>query len=233
MKGLDLVESNETMSSTQLAEILGYEKKEVNKKVRAMFGEEKARESFSPAYDQQRRVVDYHLPELESKMFVAKHDINYLEQVIQFWIGRNSPNIKALQIKKQEAIELIKGDLIVADLFNVPKNLAIIETVKTTKIATGVDYSNMAKLSLNMDTVTDKEIYLEPTEIGKKYGLSGRLMNIELMNLGLQLRNNAFEWEVTELGAKIATEHQWVKGNKSGYNYKWNVKEIDKLMKSS
>lgn len=74
MSNLIRVDSK-TMSSTQLADILGYEKKEVNKKIRAMFGGKKAREIFSPAYDLQGRVVDYFLPEKESKMFVAT--VNY------------------------------------------------------------------------------------------------------------------------------------------------------------
>jgi len=95
--------NNKTMSSSQLAEILGYEKKEVNKKVRAMFGDDKAREVFSPACDAQNRVVDYNLPEKESKMFVAKHDIDYLEQVIQFWISCN--NAKVLPISYIDALK--------------------------------------------------------------------------------------------------------------------------------
>jgi len=43
--------NNKTMTSTEIAEILGYEKKEVNKKVRAMFGDAESRELFSPVYE--------------------------------------------------------------------------------------------------------------------------------------------------------------------------------------
>ena len=90
---IPMVTQSETMSSTQLAEMLGYEKKEINKKVRAMFGDEVAREKFYPALDSQNRVNYYNLPELESKMFVAKHDIQYLEMITQYWIDKSKPQI--------------------------------------------------------------------------------------------------------------------------------------------
>ena len=89
MNGLALA-NKETMTSIQLSEMFGYEAKEINKKIRAMFGEDKAREEFSPALDGQARVMFYNLPELESKMFVAKHDITYLEKITQYWIDQTS-----------------------------------------------------------------------------------------------------------------------------------------------
>jgi len=85
-----------TMTSTQLANILGYEKKEVNRKIRDMFSEKIASGIIPPAYDSQNRVSDYSLPEKESKMFVAKHDIDYLEEVIEFWIDRTTPTDREL-----------------------------------------------------------------------------------------------------------------------------------------
>lgn len=91
MKNLINTNNTETMTSAQLAELLGYEKKEVNKKIRNMFGDEKAREKFSPDLDGRGRVEYYNLPELESKMFVAKHDINYLEKITEYWINKQQP----------------------------------------------------------------------------------------------------------------------------------------------
>jgi len=71
MNELDSIDTPSTMTSESLADILSFDKKEVHKKIRTMFGEDKARELFSPDMDRQGRVVEYHLPELESKMFVA------------------------------------------------------------------------------------------------------------------------------------------------------------------
>lgn len=85
---LQVSEGKVTMSSIELADLLGYEKKEVNKKIRAMFGEIKVRETFSPTLRANGQVDFYSLPELESKMFVAKYDIEYLETITQFWIDK-------------------------------------------------------------------------------------------------------------------------------------------------
>jgi len=99
--------NNKTMSSTQLGELLGKEPKEVNKQIRKMFGEEKARESFSPDLDNQGRVINYHLPELESNMYAAKYNIAQLEKVCQFWIdGRKEmTELEQLLVVVQRGVE--------------------------------------------------------------------------------------------------------------------------------
>ena len=85
MKDL-IFSNNETMTSTQLAEMLGYEKKEINRKVKSMFSDKIEGGIISPTLRANNQVFDYNLPELESKMFVAKHDINYLEVITTYWI---------------------------------------------------------------------------------------------------------------------------------------------------
>ena len=82
------------MSSTQLAELLGKEKKEVNRLIREMFTDKIEGGEIPPTLRPNGQVLEYHLPEKESKMFVARHDINYLEQVIQFWIDKDSEQVK-------------------------------------------------------------------------------------------------------------------------------------------
>ena len=46
-----------------------------------------------------------------------------------------------------------------------------------------------------MDKVPDKDIMLEPTELGKHYGLSGKAMNKKLAELELQVKANG-EWRM-------------------------------------
>jgi len=96
-----------TMSSIQLAEMLGYEKKEVNKKIRAMFPEKIDGEIISLTLRANNQIDSYHLPELESKMFVAKHDIEYLEVITKYWINKDktalpSPTQLALMVIESE-----------------------------------------------------------------------------------------------------------------------------------
>lgn len=80
----------ETMSSTELSDLLNYEKKEVNKKIRAMFEAEIAGGEISLALDSQGRVSEYHLNELYSTMFVGRWNNPFLRKLAQFWIDRKN-----------------------------------------------------------------------------------------------------------------------------------------------
>lgn len=68
---ISTVETSETMTSTQLSELLGYEKKEINRKIKSLFKEKIDGGLITPSLDSRGYVIDYNLPELESKMFVA------------------------------------------------------------------------------------------------------------------------------------------------------------------
>jgi prophage antirepressor-like protein len=76
----------------------------------------------------------------------------------------------------------------------------------------------------------EKDMYLEPTELGKEYGLSGIGMNRKLCELGLQIKVNG-AWEATEKGKKFCTSHEWTKKEKHGYNYTWSRGKIKGLIK--
>jgi len=86
------------MISSQLAGILGKEKKEVNRNIRDMFQDKIDGGIISPLVDSRGYVEEYYLPEKESKMFVAKYDIDYLETVIEYWIDRNAKPLMPTQI---------------------------------------------------------------------------------------------------------------------------------------
>lgn len=97
----------ETMSSTQLAEMLHFESKSsLNRAIRNMFSSKIDDAVIASSMDSRGYVSEYYLPELESKMFVAKHDINYLEEVTQFWIDfKNKPIKPQLPTNYLEALE--------------------------------------------------------------------------------------------------------------------------------
>ena len=93
-----------TMSSTQLAEIIKFESKSsLNKKVRVMFQSKIDDSTIKSSLDSRGYVTDYHLPELESKMFVAKHDIEYLEIITTYWIKQSKP---ALLTQEQQVLAI-------------------------------------------------------------------------------------------------------------------------------
>ena len=82
--------SIETMSSTQLADLLGKEKSYINREIKKMFWQKIDDAKIASSKDSRGYITDYHLPELESKMFVAKKDISYLEKITRFWINRGN-----------------------------------------------------------------------------------------------------------------------------------------------
>lgn len=96
-----------TMTSTQLAEMLHKEKKEINREIRKMFQDKIDGGIITPSLDSRGYVVEYHLPELESKMFVAKKDINYLEKITRFWIDQNSKVLSPAEQLLENAKRLV------------------------------------------------------------------------------------------------------------------------------
>ena len=82
-----------TMSSTELGELLGYEKKEVNRKVLSMFQSEIDGVIITPSLDARGYVTEYHLPEIEAQMFAAKWNIQHLRKVVEFFIDNQAPTI--------------------------------------------------------------------------------------------------------------------------------------------
>ena len=79
------------MTSSQLAGILGKEKKHVNEGLRLMFPEEIEGNKFRPTLRANGQVDEYYVPEAESVMYVATKDINYLRQITKYWINRHQP----------------------------------------------------------------------------------------------------------------------------------------------
>lgn len=87
---------SETMSSSQLTELLNgqgnnYRKSRINEKIREMFSEEIASTEIVPAYDDQGRVSEYYLNELQSTMFVGRWHTPFLRQLSEYWIARKQP----------------------------------------------------------------------------------------------------------------------------------------------
>ena len=111
---------NQTMSSSQLLEMLHFESiSSLNKAIRTMFAQEIDDSNLESSLDERGYVKEYFLPEVESKMFVAKHNINYLRKITEYWVSKN--NISINQLKEQIKQELIDDGLIKKPRKNKPK----------------------------------------------------------------------------------------------------------------
>ncbi len=63
---------------------------------------------------------------------------------------------------------------------------------------------------------------LNATQLGKLIGLSAKTTNLRLANLGLQVRNERDEWELTEIGEAWAEAMPYSRNGHSGYQILWN-----------
>lgn len=132
-------------------------------------------------------------------------------------------------IARSKAREVIEDGMAIAALFGVPEHYAQIETVKEARRLTGVDYSQLLLQAPAQDDVQDDEVMLEPSQLAPMLGLNnGTDVNRLLSAIGLQKRVKN-QWEPTSEGEAHCHRHAWVKGSKSGYNYKWNLKAIKDL----
>ena len=199
----------ETMTSIQLSEMLGYEKKEINKKIRSMFGEEESREKFSPALDRQGRVDFYNLPELESKMFVAKHNIEYLEKITKFWInkGEEAKPMTQLEIMAQSALALVEHEKKLTALeAKAEEQQKAIEDLRDS-------YSILPQKPANAESVS----YIR-MRVNRDYGLPARIINEVLYS---------FPYSPKPAG-QVRNTHE--NANNGTYTV-WNTSEVTKLFK--
>ncbi|MGV0961488.1 MAG: Bro-N domain-containing protein [Limnohabitans sp.] len=70
---------------------------------------------------------------------------------------------------------------------------------------------------------------LNATQLGKLVGLSAKTTNLRLANLGLQVRNERDEWELTELGEAWAEAMPYSRNGHSGYQILWNPSVAQEL----
>lgn len=138
--------------------------------------------------------------------------------------------VVAAPIERSKAREVIEDGMAIAALFGVPTHYAQIETVKEARRLTGVDYSSLLLQSPAQDDVSDDDVMLEPSQLAPMLGLaSGTEANRLLSAIGFQKRVKG-QWQPTAKGEPHCQRHSWVKGDKSGYNFKWNLKAVKELI---
>ena len=137
---------------------------------------------------------------------------------------------------EQEAAGILETRLKVAQLLQVPTHLAQSESVKTVRQLTGVDYQPLLQHSSAQDNIDDLSVMLEPTDIAERLGITYRRGSPDGSAVNKLLDKHGYQdkiddnWEPTEKGAPYAARHQWTKGSKSGYNYKWRLDLVKELL---
>lgn len=117
----------------------------------------------------------------------------------------------------------------IADMMQSPRSVALVEACKQIKNDYGVDLTPALTSSAALDDIPQEEMMLEPTALGQLLGMTGASMNKLLATHGLQVKING-AWTPTDKAHGLWSEHLWVRGNKSGYNKKWNVDYVRTLI---
>ena len=174
-----------------------------------MFSHKISLGAISPALDRQGRVDFYNLPELESKMFVAKHNIEYLEKITKFWInkGEETKPMTQLEIMAQSALALVDHE----------KKLTALEAKSEEQQKAIEDlrdsYSILPQKPANAESVS----YIR-MRVNRDYGLPPRIINEVLYS---------FPYSPKPAG-QVRNTHE--NANNGTYTV-WNTSEVTKLFK--
>lgn len=121
----------------------------------------------------------------------------------------------------------------IARQMNVSEHVAQQEAIKQIAARYGVDLRAYLLAAPAQQSIKDDEKMLEPNDLAKALGLaSGMLLNQHLHAVGWQIPKIGGGWEATPTGKAYCTTHAWVAGNKSGYNYKFNVEAVRDVLKA-
>jgi prophage antirepressor-like protein len=131
---------------------------------------------------------------------------------------------------QSEAAELLKIELDLYHLFDVPLHIAQVEAVKRVRLQTGVDFMHLLEHASAQSGIVEEETMLEPKDMAAAVGIQNAAeFNKWLGRLGYQVKSPA-GWEPTDTGKPYSVKHQWRTEYKSGYNLKWSKKFIHSLL---
>ena len=130
------------------------------------------------------------------------------------------PAIAALPAPTQDRVTslLLIGEA-VAKVPGVKAGIAMAATLTCIHENTGLAIETLRRA---LPAANEPICSLNATQLGKLAGLSAKTTNLRLANLGLQVRNERDEWELTEIGEAWAEAMPYSRNGHSGYQILWN-----------
>jgi phage regulator Rha-like protein len=238
---LDLI----TMTSREIADLTGKRHDNVKRTIETLaergiiqlpqIEEVKDNQSLSPNNKTTVYVFSGEKGKRDSIVIVAQLSPEFTARLVDRWqeleaqVAIQSPIVKPYRI----AADQLKCELEIRLLFECPKHLAQIESVKQVHKDTGVDYSPALLYAPAQQNILPEQEMFEPTEISERLGISSAIkVNKLLKDKGLQIKVGN-DWEATDLVPKgMVIKHAWKKDGKSGYNLKWNFEFVKKIIQS-
>ena len=226
MKDLTVAITN--MSSREIAELTEKPHDNVLKTIRSLIdgGVVKATTPQEYIHPQNKQTyLEYLSDKRDSFVIVARLSPEFTARLVDRWQELEAQVVTPVapmlpRTPTDLAVNHITAVMQLAALFEVPTHLAQVEAVKGARLTYQIDLTEILRLAPAQSMIRLEDEAVEPTELGKRLGLSAIKMNQWLEERGFQAKINS-EWVPTDKGKPFAVRHQWVSGNKSGYNYKW------------
>ena len=226
-----------TMTSREIGELTGKSHSHVMRDIRKL----KDELSMNPELDScfksttyvgadGRNYDQYELDKDTCLTLLLGYDAVARMKVVKRWQELENKALESNQapIQTDPVLTTLTRQLTAASLFKVPEHLAQIEATKEVLKLHGVDFSPYLKLAPAQQNILREEEALEPTDLGKTIGYTGKDFNLLLETNGMQVKT-AEGWMPTKEGKPYASPHSWSKGAKSGYNFKWRRAVLKKL----
>lgn len=208
---------------------------ETHKAVARLDDDEKDRNSIpTPGGSQSMTVVSesglYNLV-LGSRKAVAKRFKRWVTHEVLPAIRKTGsyavPAMAALPAPTQDRVTslLLIGEA-VAKVPGVKAGIAMAATLTCIHENTGLTIETLRRA---LPAANEPICSLNATQLGKLVGLSAKTTNLRLANLGLQVRNERDEWELTEPGEAWAEAMPYSRNGHSGYQILWNPSVAQEL----
>ena len=139
----------------------------------------------------------------------------------------SSTSVSALPSPTQDRVSslLLIGEA-VAKVPGVKHGIAMAATLTCIFENTGLSIETMRRaLPANDEPIAA----MNPTKLGQQLGMAARSVNARLAAMGLQLRNDRDEWELTEAGQAWGEALPYSRNGHSGYQILWNPAVIDQM----
>ncbi len=136
-------------------------------------------------------------------------------------------SVAALPSPTQDRVSslLLIGEA-VAKVPGVKHGIAMAATLTCIHENTGLSMETMRRaLPANDEPIAA----MNPTKLGQQLGMAARSVNARLAAMGLQLRNDRDEWELTETGQAWGEALPYSRNGHSGYQILWNPAVIDQM----
>ena len=228
-----MTSNNKTMSSREIAEVVESRHDSVKRTMDTLA--EKKLIAFTQTVEKAtggRPGTVYHVGKRDSYVVVAQLSPEFTARLVDRWealeSGKAQPAFAPAPVTTmQKAVSDMSEWKNAAALFGIPEAVAMVEGVKHVEHLYAVDFKPLLLSSPMMNDIKDDEVMLEPTEIGKRIGYSGKEVNLALFKAGLQTKVEG-HWKPTEKAQGYTSRHFWMseKSGKSGYNYKWNLEFV-------